>query len=363
MKNNITIPTTTISDDYHISKIINWWRQLSWGHGAIDKNDLLRVLVWYVSKWVTTFDWADHYTWVEELYGVLRKKIANELGSEVNKKIKIHTKCVPDYDDITHGRVNKQYLEKIIDRSLMRLQQDRLDLVQLHHRNYEMWDYVQVLMHMKELQQQGKIHHIGITNYNTTATKNILDAGVSLMATQNQYSILDQRPEKMLTSLCEKHSIKILPYGVLAGGFLSKKYLWAPEPTHPMENRSLTKYKLIIDDLGWRDYFQSLLQVLDSIAQKYHVSLSDVAMKYIIDKPIVAWIIVGCRNDRYLDRISNPFTFSLDSQDLQAIQTILDQSNGLEGDCYDLERNTDRHKNIMKYNLNKSPDCSIGRPD
>ena len=79
---------------------------------------------------------------------------------------------------------------------------------------------------------------------------------------QVQYSLLDDRPEHGLVDLCRKHGIHLLCYGTVAGGFLSDRWLGAPEPQPPFENRSLTKYKLIIDDFGGWDLFQELLRTL-----------------------------------------------------------------------------------------------------
>ena len=52
--------------------------------------------------------------------------------------------------------------------------------------------------------------------------------------------------------------MKLLCYGTVAGGFLSDRWLGVPEPAEPLENRSLTKYKLIIDDIGGWDFFQCI---------------------------------------------------------------------------------------------------------
>jgi aryl-alcohol dehydrogenase-like predicted oxidoreductase len=46
----------------------------------------------------------------------------------------------------------------------------------------------------------------------------------------------------------KKNNINLLCYGVLAGGFLSEHYLNVSEPKKPFVNRSLAKYKLIIDE-------------------------------------------------------------------------------------------------------------------
>jgi aryl-alcohol dehydrogenase-like predicted oxidoreductase len=50
----------------------------------------------------------------------------------------------------------------------------------------------------------------------------------SLLTAQLQYSLLDTRPENLTSGFCLANGISLLPYGVLAGGFLSDKYLGVP---------------------------------------------------------------------------------------------------------------------------------------
>ena len=52
--------------------------------------------------------------------------------------------------------------------------------------------------------------------------------GVKIAAHQVQYSLLDTRPQNGMAQLCAANGVSLLPYGVLAGGFLSNKYLGAP---------------------------------------------------------------------------------------------------------------------------------------
>lgn len=51
------------------------------------------------------------------------------------------------------------------------------------------------------------------------------DAGVKIASNQIQYSLLDRRPELYMNEFCRLHGIGLLPYGVMAGGFLSDRYL------------------------------------------------------------------------------------------------------------------------------------------
>src|SRR5207245_4673126 len=85
------------------------------------------------------------------------------------------------------------------------------------------------------------------------------------------------------------------------GGFIAERWLGAPEPQPPFANRSLVKYRLIIEDFGGWDRFQELLFVLDAIAKRRRVSMASVAIRYVLDKPGGAVAIVAARNGAHLD--------------------------------------------------------------
>ncbi len=66
------------------------------------------------------------------------------------------------------------------------------------------------------------------------------------------------------------------------------------------ENRSLIKYRLIIDEFGPWALFQDLLRALKAVGDRHDVSLSAVATRWVLDQPQVAAGIVGARYARHL---------------------------------------------------------------
>ena len=208
-----------------------------------------------VEAGITTFDCADIYTGVEELIGKFLRTEHDAFVSGNLSTVQIHTKYVPDYDVL--GTIKKSDTEAIINRSLKRLGVEQLDLVQFAWWDYQFPSYVETAMHLHELQLAGKIRHIGVTNFDAAHLKEMLDAGVPIIANQVQYSVLDHRPEKDMNQLAREAGFHYLCYGVIAGGFLSDRYLNTSSPSEPLENRSLTKYRLIIEEYGGYDLFQS----------------------------------------------------------------------------------------------------------
>ncbi len=345
----MSVEQIELAPGFPISRIIKGGWQLSQGHSEGIAEDPIEGMFAFAEKGITTFDCADIYTGVEELIGKFLKVRKQRLGS--NSDIKVLTKFVPDYDALP--KLDKQYVERIIDRSLARLGQERLDMVQFSWWNYSVPGWLDTAHWLKELQRAGKINLISGTNFNSRSTKDMVADGIPISSLQVQYSLLDHRPGKQLISLCSKNNIHLLCYGTVAGGFISEHWLGKPEPEAPFENRSLVKYKLIIDEFGGWDLFQSLLKVLKSIADKHHVSISNIASRYMLDQKQVGGIIIGARTSKHLDENLKVFDVNLDQKDLDAITVILEQRKGPSGDVFDIERIKDGpHGVIMKYNLN-----------
>ena len=340
-----------LAPDYSISRVIRGGWQLAGGHGDIDRETAVDDLVAAFDAGITTFDCADIYTGVEELYGAFRTRLIKTRGEDAVADLRVHTKLVPDLAIL--DTVRKQDIEAIVDQSLRRLRLDQLDLVQFHWWDYAAPKWLDALHWLDELRQAGKLRYVSGTNFDVPRVRAILNAGIPLRTLQVQYSVLDHRPENGLIALCQANGIDLLCYGSVAGGFLSDRWLGVPEPGHPLENRSLTKYKLIIDDFGGWDLFQELLRTLRRIADQHRTDIASIAGRIVLDRPGVAAIIVGARNRKHVSANATVAEIRLTDTQKAEIAGVLDRRQGPEGDVYTLERDrTGRHGSIMKYNLN-----------
>lgn len=345
----MSVETQDIAPGATISRLIRGGWQLAGGHGPVERDRAIADMRAFLEAGVTTFDCADIYTGVEEMIGAFR----DTLSPADRRRLHVHTKFVPDWSDLP--RVDLAYVTRIIDRSLARLRTEALDLVQFHWWNYAVPGMVEAAQHLQTLQAQGKIRQIGGTNFDAPSTLAMLNAGVPVATMQTQYSLLDRRPAGALSALCAARGMTLLCYGTVAGGFLSERWLGQPAPAEPLANRSLVKYRLIIEEFGGWDAFQALLRVLDGIARRHGVSITAVATRWVLDQPHVAGAIVGARYAEHLPDNLRVFEFSLDAADHAALGQILGAHPGPQGDTYTLERDRDGpHGRIMKYDLNKS---------
>lgn len=344
------IPRIFLTSDYAISRIIKGGWHLAGDHGSIEPDQARRDMAAFVEAGITTFDCADIYTGVELLIGSFRQAYP-----ALAKKLQVHTKFVPDLSDLRF--VDREQVELIIDRSLTRLGMERLDLVQFHWWDFAVPRYVETALELDRLRRAGKIAHIGLTNFDTPRLQELVDAGIPITAHQIQYSLVDDRANHGMVDYCRSQNISLLCYGTVSGGFLSERWLNQPAPRPDLANRSLAKYKLIIEDFGGWALFQELLGVLNKIAAAHGTDIASVATRVILDRDQVAAAIVGAVNSSHLAAHSQIDKLHLSPEELARIRGVTSRSQGPSGDIYDLERDrTGAHGRIMKYELNSLPE-------
>ena len=347
----MTLETREIAPGYAISRVIRGGWQLAGGHGAIDRVQAVEDLVAAFDAGVTTFDCADIYTGVEELYGALRERLRSNRGEDAARRLRVHTKLVPDLAILP--TIRRADIEAIVDRSLRRLRVDRIDLVQFHWWDYAQGRWLEAMSWLDDLRRAGKLELLGGTNFDTRHVGEVLAAGIPLASMQVQYSVLDRRPENGFVDLCRAHSVALLCYGTVAGGFLSDRWLGAAEPTAPIANRSLVKYRLIIEDFGDWALFQELLGALRRVADRHGADIASVASRLTLDYPGVAAAIVGATSRAHLAANVAAAGLALTDEDRAEIEAVAAKGRGPVGDVYALERDRNgRHGSIMKYNLN-----------
>ena len=302
----------------------------------IDRRAAIEDMVAYHDAGFTTWDLADHYGPAEDFIGEFRRRMAANRGVEALTTIQAFTKWVPE-----PGRMTRQIVEENIKVSLRRMGVDILDLLQFHWWDYGDDNYLEALRHLAELRDEGKIRHVALTNFDTEHLRLIVEQGIRIVSNQVQYSLIDRRPEVRMSQFCQAHDIQLLTYGTVGGGLLSERYLGQPEPTRSaLTTASLRKYKQMVEAWGGWGLFQELLGVLKRIADKHRARIANIAVRYILDRPAVAGVIVGTRLGLAEHREDNARSFdvTLDGEDRTQIEAILAKSRDLYqliGDCGD----------------------------
>ncbi|MDH3618162.1 MAG: aldo/keto reductase [Nitrosopumilus sp.] len=323
-----------LASDLSICRILNGMWQVSGAHGYIDPKKAIEEMLEYHKSGFTTWDLADIYGPAESFVGKFRESLEKLKGKAELNNSQALTKFVPNA-----GPMSKSTVEFYINKSLEKMNTNCLDLIQFHWWDYNDPSYIDALVHLSNLRDNGKIKHIGLTNFDTERLEIIKENGIKIISNQIQYSILDQRPEKLMVPFCQQNKIHLLSYGTLLGGFLSEKYLNSPEPLKgSLDTASLRKYYNMIVRWGGWDLFQELLNTLLEISKKHGCSIANVASSFILQKPAVAGVIIGARLGISEHRHDNSrvFDIKLNSEDYSMINSVTKKSKDLFaviGDC------------------------------
>ncbi|MEC4985414.1 MAG: aldo/keto reductase [Oscillatoria sp. PMC 1068.18] len=325
-----------LTPDLNICRLLNGMWQVSGAHGRINPKQAIPKMFDYLDAGLTTWDLADHYGPAEDFIGEFRRQLAATRGEEALGQIQTFTKWVP-----RPMKMTKKLVEENIDISRQRMGVESLDLMQFHWWEYQDPNYLDALKFMAELQEEGKIKHLALTNFDTEHLQIITEAGIKIVSNQVQFSLIDRRPLVKMSAYCQENGIKLLAYGTLCGSLLTEKYLGEKEPGRfGLKTASLQKYKNMVDGWGGWNLCQELLAVVKEIADKYSVSMANVAVRWVLEQPAVAGAIVGARLGiaQHIEDNLKVFNFELDEEDYAKLDNVEAKSRNLFeliGDCGD----------------------------
>jgi aryl-alcohol dehydrogenase-like predicted oxidoreductase/enamine deaminase RidA (YjgF/YER057c/UK114 family) len=294
---------------------------------ALDRAKTAAAMAPYVAAGFTTFDMADHYGSAEEIAGLFAR------GQAAGEPVQLFTKWVPKPGPLSRGDVRAA-----VERARERLQVRALDLLQFHAWNYADPSWLDGLLWLQELREEGLVRHLGLTNFDAAHLRIVLASGIDVVSNQVCFSLLDRRPRARLADLCLKHGVKLLAYGTLAGGFLTERWLGKPEPDWArLATWSELKYGRFIQAAGGWTSFQELLRTLSAVARRHGVSMANVACRAILDEPAVGGIIVGARlgASEHIEDNRRLFGFALDGDDRREIEAAVQKLRPLPGDSGD----------------------------
>jgi aryl-alcohol dehydrogenase-like predicted oxidoreductase/enamine deaminase RidA (YjgF/YER057c/UK114 family) len=278
----------------------------------------------YADAGFDTFDMADHYGSAELLVGRF-------LAGGRPGQARAFTKWCPPPGPMTPEVVRAGVAER-----LERLALPRIDLLQFHWWQYRHPGYLDAMLELDRLRREGRIGHLGVTNFDTDHLRLLLKHGIPVVSNQVSFSLLDRRPAGRMTALCRETGVKLLAYGVLAGGFLSDRWVDRPEPTN-IPDWSKSKYKRFIDAIGGWGVLQRVLAAARTIAAKHGVSVANVAARWVLEQDAVGAVIIGARLGEREHRGDNLalFGFCLDEADRARLAEAQSLLREIPGDCGD----------------------------
>jgi len=296
------------------------------GGRALDLDRAAAAMRPYVEAGLTTFDMADHYGSAEVVAGRFRSK-------DSERPAQLLTKWVPK-----PGKVSRAEVHAAVDRARARLGVDAIDLLQYHAWNYADPIWLETLYELQDLKSRGLIRHLGLTNVDTAHLRIAITSGIDVVSNQVSFSLLDQRAAGGLAPFCVEHGVHLLAYGTLAGGWLTDRWLGAPEPDwERLPTWSMMKYGRFARVAGGWSALQCVLRAAGAVAARHGVSIANVSSRYILDQPGVAGVIIGARlgEREHIDDTLRIFSLALTDEDRSEIREALSTLRPIPGDCGD----------------------------
>ena len=274
--------------------------------GTNDDDSLAAMRAAYESG-VTAFDTAEAYGGghSEELLG----RFIGEVGRD---NLTIATK-------IGAGQLAADAVKKGCDESLSRLSIEQIDLYQIHWPSGtwggEKIPIAQTMQALAELQKQGKIKAIGVSNFNAAQIEEAMQFG-RIESLQPPYSLFFQPYVQNNTiEFCIENEIGVIPYSPLAQGLVTGKFNRENRPTDNREGNALFKdptYGIALDATAQ----------LEPIAQKYDANTAQLALAWLIAQPGVTSPIVGARTPEQIRDTARAMTLKIEDSDLSNISEI-----------------------------------------
>ena len=278
-----------------------------------------RLLDAFVEAGYSLVDSADVYSrWAPGHKGGESEAV---IGSWLRKdpgkrhKVQIATKCGMDMPNVGQG-LSRAHIKRSVDASLKRLNTDFIDLFQ-SHRDDKDTAIEETLSTYDELIKEGKILHIGASNYEALrlaeAAKVAKDKGLpAYVSLQPHYNLLE-RPlfEGPLENECVKEGLGVIPYWPLAAGFLSGKYRSEADLGKSPRGAGVKKY---LNDKGL-----GVLKALDAAAKKHNVSNVTVALAWIMQRKAITAPIVSATNPDQLKELLAAPQLKLDPESVAAL--------------------------------------------
>lgn len=233
-------------------------------------------------------------------------------------KAVIATKFLPRTpQEINENVSGQEHIRRMLDKSLMNLGTDYVDLY-----IYHMWDYntplYEIMEGLNNAVKEGKARYIGISNCyayqlaktNALAEKENFEKFVSV---QGHYNLIFREEEREMVKLCKEDNIALTPYSALAGGRLSKH---RGETSKRLREDSYARFKY-----GETESVDSaIIDRVADIAEKRGVSMTEVSLAWLLTK--VTSPVVGATKVSHIDGAVKSTQLALTDEEISYLEEL-----------------------------------------
>jgi aryl-alcohol dehydrogenase-like predicted oxidoreductase len=282
-----------------------------------------RTLVHHaIDRSINHFDTAD-------IYGPRGKseEILGEILGSKRKDVVIATKFGMVFDEAGAMKgASRKYIMTAVEGSLRRLKTDYIDLYYQHRADPSV-PIEETLRALDDLVKQGKVRHIGNSNFDgkqlDEADATARKLGLTrFICAQDELSLIKRHIEKDRVPAMQRDKIALVPYFPLASGLLTGKYRrGAPVPAG---TRMAAKNRL--SDLFWTQENLELTYRIVEFCEQRKLNVLDVAFAWLLEKPFVPSVIAGASRPEQIDANIKAAAAKLSGAELGALDKLTEKA-------------------------------------
>ena len=303
---------------WDVSEIGQGCWQIGGSWGDVSEHDAREVLKKALDKGVNFFDTAD-------MYGDGRsEKFLGELIKSTSEEIFVTTKSGRRWRPNYPKGYKQEFIEEFIDRSLVNLGVDCIDLLQLHCPPSEICSKKETYEMMDEIVKKGKIAYYGVTVHKLSDAIEAIQFP-NVKSIQIVFNIFRQKPAEDFLKEAKKRNVGILARGPLASGLLTgtiSQETKFPEDDHRNYNINGTAFDVgdTFSGVDFENGLKAVERLKDLLPEDF--SLADLALKWILMHDEVSVVIPGATN-------KSQAQMNTRATDLEDISSLLPKINSI----------------------------------
>ena len=243
---------------------------------------------------------------------------------DVSDRPYVFTKCSQVWDESGNisNNLKKGSVKRECEESLSRLQVETIDLYQIHWPRPDE-DIEEGWEAMAELKEEGKVRHIGVSNFDVEQMERIREIA-PVETLQPPYNMLKRGIEDEILPYCQENDIGVIAYSPMRSGLLTGKM--SPER---VANLPADDWRRNSSDFQEPRLSRNLelVSLLEEIGVEHGCSPGEVAIAWTLGHPAVTAAIVGGRRPDQVDGIIGADDFRLSDDELDRIEAFLTENS------------------------------------
>ena len=288
----------------------------SWRNWILDEDQSRPFFRMAIEAGINFFDTADVYSLgrSEEITGRALREYAKL------DEIVIATKVFNAMGEGPNMRgLSRKHVVQACEASLRRLGVETIDLYQIHRFDPNV-PIDETLAALNQLVTSGKVRYIGASSGYAWQLMKALSVSerhgwARFVSMQDHYNLLYREEEREMLPLCRAEGLGVIPWSPLARGRLARPGAVSREHVTARSSSDPFGHDLYANDTQWE-----IVDAVEAIARERNVQMSEIALAWLLSKPIVTAPIVGATKPAHLEAAIKAVDITLTPEEIQRLE-------------------------------------------